>query len=208
MKIYIVRHGETDYNAKRLMQGQLNTSLNENGRNLAILTGQGLKGVHFDYCFSSPLDRAKETAELILKESGNNTPIELDDRLLEISFGVFEGRSIFEMKEQGRILYEDSLNFKGFENGESVKDVCKRTQDFLNELIKRDDGKTYLVSTHGCAMRAMINHLTGDPNDYWLGHVPYNCSFTIIEVDNGKPKIVALDKVYYDESLIVDRFQR
>ena len=207
MKIYIIRHGETALNAKRIMQGRLDEPLNESGRQLAVLTGQAMKDIRFDFCISSPLKRAVETAKLVLKHSENDIPVELDDRLLEIDFGEMEGRRLSEMGEQGYLFYTDPLRFAGFPGGESVPDVCERMQGFLKELIAKDDGKTYLISTHGCALRAMTNYLFSDPSDFWRGRAPYNCSFTIIESENGKPKIIAVDKVFYDEKLIVDHFK-
>ena len=100
MKIYIVRHGATALNAKHVMQGRLDEPLNKNGRDLAVLTGQAIKGMHFDHCISSPLNRAMETAEIILRESGNDIPIITDERLLEMNFGDLEGKRISEMGEE------------------------------------------------------------------------------------------------------------
>ena len=208
MKIYILRHGETGLNAKGIMQGRLDEPLNENGRKLAALSGQAMKGVRFDDCISSPLIRATETAEILLRESGNAANIAIDDRLLEIHFGDLEGKSLSEMGEEGYRFYRDPFHFAGFPNGETIQDVCIRTQSLLKELIAKDDGKTYLISTHGCAMRAMVNYLKDDPSDYWYGHAPYNCSFTIIEAEGGKARITDVDKVYYDASLIVDHFKK
>ena len=207
MKIYIVRHGETALNAKSVMQGRLDEPLNESGRELAVITGQNMKNVRFDVCISSPLKRAEETAKIILKESGNDIPVVFDDRITEIDFGELEGKRLSEMGEQGYLFYSDPLKFDGFPHGENVYDVRKRTGEFLEELISKNDGKTYLVSTHGCAMRAMVNGLFDDPSDFWRGHAPYNCSFTIIECDGGAPRITALDRVFYDKELIVDRFK-
>ena len=62
MEIYIVRHGETIWNEKKLLQGRTDIELNENGRKLAIITGKNLRNTHFDIVFSSPLKRAHETA--------------------------------------------------------------------------------------------------------------------------------------------------
>ncbi len=208
MKIYIVRHGETALNAKGVMQGRLNEPLNENGRALAALTGKAIKGVHFDRCISGPLIRAEETARIILRESGNPIPIETDDRITEIDFGVMEGKTVAEMGEEGRNFFHEPFRFAGFPNGETILDVCARTQSFLQELIAKDDGKTYLISTHGCAMRGMVNRLSATPADYWLGHAPYNCSFTVVEARGGKAKITDLDKVFYDPGLIVDHFKQ
>ena len=207
MKIYILRHGETTLNSKGVMQGQLDEPLNENGRKLAALSGQAMKGVHFDECISSPFIRATETAEIILRESGNAVDMKTDDRIREINFGDMEGKSISEMGNEGYQFYMDPFNFAGFPNGERIKDVCERAQAFLKELISRDDGKVHLISTHGCAMRAMVNYLKDDPSDYWYGHAPYNCSFTIVETENGTPRITAVDEVYYDKNMIVDHFK-
>ena len=208
MKFYILRHGETALNATGVIQGWLDEPLNENGRRLAVLSGQGMKSIHFDHCISSPFVRAKETAEIALRESGNNAEITFDDRIREINFGDLEGRILSEMGNEYVSFYADPLHFAGFPNGESVRDVCVRTQAFLKELLARDDGKTWLISTHGCAMRAMINFLKDEPSDYWCGHAPYNCSVTIVETENGTPRITAVDKVYYDKSLIVDHFKQ
>ena len=93
MKIYIIRHGETNLNVKGVMQGWLEEPLNENGRELARLTGQGMKGIHFDRCISSPLTRAVETVKIVLQESGNPIPVETDDRIREIHCGEAEGKA-------------------------------------------------------------------------------------------------------------------
>ena len=91
MKIYVIRHGETNLNVKRIVQGWLDEPLNENGRRLAASAGQHMRQIRFDACVSSPLIRARETAEILLRESGNDIPVETDDRLKEIHFGDLEG---------------------------------------------------------------------------------------------------------------------
>lgn len=204
MKIYIIRHGETALNVQGVLQGQIDEPLNENGRRLAELTGRGMRGIRFDACISSPLSRAVETAEIVLRESGNDLPINIDDRLLEMDFGDMDAKKISEMGEESLSFFLTPFAFPGFPNGESISDLCRRTQPFLKELIARDDGKTYLISTHGCAMRAMVNDLLEDPSDFWLGHAPYNCSLTIVEAEGGVARITDIDRVFYDPKLIVD----
>ena len=207
MKIYIIRHGETALNAKGVMQGRINEPLNENGRNLAALTGRGMQGIRFDACISSPLSRALETAELVLRESGSDLSIRTDDRLLEMDFGDIDAREITEMGEESMSFFMAPFQFPGFPNGESIRGLCERTQPFLKELIAKDDGKTYLISTHGCAMRAMTNYLMESPSDFWLGHAPYNCSLTIVEAEGGAARITDIDRVFYDPKLIADYSQ-
>lgn len=207
MKIYIIRHGETDLNSKGIMQGRLDEPLNKSGRELAVVTGQGMKGIRFDCCITSPLSRSKETVDIVLRESGNDVPVFTDERLLEICFGAMEGKTLPEMGDEGQLFFNDPFRFSGFENGETINDVCARTQSFFKELIAKDDGKNYLIGSHGCAVRAMLNYLYDDPSDFWRGHAPYNCSVNIIYAENGIPRIAAQDKVYYDKSLIVDHYR-
>ena len=210
LRIYIIRHGETELNALAIMQGWLNASLNESGRFLSAETGRALKNVHFDECISSPLARARETAEILLRESGNeNTPLTFDDRIKEISFGTSEGKKMDEADlppEEARKFFTDPFHFRGFPKGETIAQLCERTQDFMRELIARDDGKTYLLATHGCALRAMLNPLYEDRSDFWHHHVPYNCVINIIEAESGKAKLVEDDRVYYDPKYCVDRY--
>ena len=85
MRLYIVRHGETQWTKERKIQGQVDIPLNEFGRTLAVKTARGLSDITFDLCYSSPLSRARETAELILE--GRQTRIIEDARIAEMGFG-------------------------------------------------------------------------------------------------------------------------
>ena len=104
MKLYLVRHGQTDWNKEKRLQGQEDIPLNDFGRHLAKETGIGLRNVRFDLCFSSDLKRALETANLILDEGSSKVPIIMDKRLKEIAFGEWEGKSVAETDgSSGRI---------------------------------------------------------------------------------------------------------
>ncbi|MBQ3707881.1 MAG: histidine phosphatase family protein [Clostridia bacterium] len=209
MLIYIIRHGETDGNTQGYFQGWTNNPLNEKGRALAIQTGRGLRGVRFDECISSPLDRARETAEILLRESGNaGVTVTVDERIKEVCLGDWE-RKKFRPGER-EIDEEDLKRFfgnpfllGGFPNGETVGEVCARTQSLLKELLRRDDGKTILLVTHGFAMRAMLNCLyeERERGDFWHGRVPPNCAMNIVEGVGGEGRLIAQDKVYHEERI-------
>lgn len=209
MKIYIIRHGETDANKLGLFQGWTDYPLNDYGVMLAEETAKGLGRIKFDAAFSSPLIRARQTAEIILRGTGNSCPIIFDDRIKEIHAGDYEEKHF--RPEYGEIniadirrFFEAPLSLGAFPNGESVSDVVKRTQAFLHELAEKDYGNV-LVSTHGCALRCMLNEFY-DTNDFWHGHAPFNCVINVVEVSNGKMELTEDDKVYYDPSLCIDRF--
>ena len=211
MLFYIIRHGETDANLKGVIQGRLDVPLNKNGEELALITGKAMKGIRFDRCITSPLIRAYDTVKIVLRESGNSdTLIETDDRLMEMSFGVNEGKKLCSgvlPDEEAKKFFSDPFNFKGFPEGERIEEVMDRTQNFMKELSRRDDGLTYLIGIHGAALRSMLNFLYDDPSDFWHGHVPYNCAVNIVEVRNGQITLKEDDKIYYDRSLIADRFK-
>ena len=208
MLIYLIRHGETRLNASGTLQGWMDVPLNENGIELARITGRNMRPIHFDRCISSPLIRALDTAKIVLESSGNaDVPIEIDERIKEISCGDLEGKPMSAMGKDTALFFKDPENFPGFPGGESLTDVCRRTAQFLNDLTARDDGLTYLVAIHGCALRALLNPLYDDPSNFWHSKIPYNCVVNVIESVGGRPKLIVDDKLYYDESLAVNHYK-
>lgn len=202
MRIYIVRHGDTNLNKKRVLQGRYDEKLNEKGILLAKISGQNLKGIHFDEAFSSPLSRSIETVKCILEESNNyDVPIHIDNRLIEIDLGDWTLKELdnkdLEDYETINSFFHNPFSVTKCKNGESIYDVISRTQEFIKELIDRNDDKTYLVGTHGIAMRSMLNMFYKNKDNFWQTHVPYNCSFNIIEVKNGVAKLIEEDKCFY-----------
>ncbi len=201
MNIYLVRHGETDWNKVRKLQGQSDIELNEYGRELAQMTAKGLSDVNFDYAFSSPLKRAKETAQIIL--AGKDVVLEEDDRLKEMSFGVEEGQSIPYIKENEsdplhNFLY-DMENFVPPLNGESFQDIYTRSEQFIKEQLLPIEGqrKNVLIVAHGAINRSMINQIADIPlADFWRVRLQ-NCSVTHIVCEAGKLSVVEESKIYY-----------
>ncbi len=86
--LYIMRHGRTDWNVRHKLQGRTDIPLNDEGRMMAAEAGKQYSDIHFDICYSSPLERAKETAEIFLK--GRSVPVYTDDRLVEMGFGYMK----------------------------------------------------------------------------------------------------------------------
>lgn len=203
MKIYLIRHGETDYNKKRWLQGRCDIELNDYGRELARLTAEGLKDVSFDIVYTSPLKRAKETAEIIIG-SRSVTWIE-EPRIQEISFGKYEGlccgKTGFNIPDKTFLnFFHDTVHYQVPPKGESFEAVIKRTGSFLEELIgkKEYSGKTILVSTHGCALKAILANVNHTPvAQFWGEGVHKNCAVTILEAAENKIKIVEEGKLFY-----------
>ena len=204
MKIYFVRHGETDWNKERKIQGQVDIPLNEFGRHLARETAKGLRDVPFDVCFTSPLERARETAQIILQ--GRDVPILEDKRILEMNFGVLEGKCCskegWDVPDSFQMFFDDPVHYQAPEGGEDFQAVRKRTGDFLNWLFAQEQYRdsTVLVTTHGAAMAGLLNNLKKKPlAEYWGVGVHKNCGVTEVEVTDGRIDIISENKVYYTD---------
>ena len=203
MRLYIIRHGETVWNTKRRLQGQTDTQLNENGKSLARITAQALRDVPFDLAFTSPLQRAAETAEIILE--GRDVPLIKEERIREISFGVLEGYSILpgaqEIKDPDfHYFFDAPEKYCPPAGGESLDSLLERTGNFLDELKTREDpaDETILISTHGAASRALLANITGCPRSgFWGTGVPKNCAVSVIDLVKDRWVISAKDVVYY-----------
>lgn len=203
MKLYIIRHGETVWNINRRLQGQTDTQLNENGRELARITAQAMKEVPFDLAFTSPLQRAAETARIIL--DGRDTPLIEEERIREISFGVLEGHCILPVAHEiddpdFHYFFDAPEKYNPPAKGESLDSLLKRTGNFLDELKTSEElaDKTILISTHGAASRALLANITGCPRSgFWGKGVPKNCAVSIVNLVDGRWVIEKKDVVYY-----------
>ncbi len=199
MLLYLIRHGETPWNALMKIQGVADIPLNEKGIELARITGEKLLDVSFDFAISSPLQRAYKTAELAL--GGRDIPIYTDKRIQEIDFGDLEGSAVVKTDPANPFykFFNDAYHFQPARNGESIFDLCARTKEFYDELIARPEiqDKTILIATHGCAVRGILHNVYEDTSDYWHGGVCPNCGVNIVEVKNGKSVLLADDKIYY-----------
>lgn len=208
MMLYIVRHGETDWNRQKKVQGHTDIPLNEYGRHLAEETAEGMKDIPIDIGYTSPLKRARETAEIILK--GRNIPLLDEPRIQEIGFGIYEGiHTGTQEKELGsdefNLFFTDTASYIPPEGAESVEELYERTGQFLEELCGRREleDKNILISTHGAAMTALLNRIKGNVTvaGFWKDEVPPNCSVTMVEVRDGQAAIVKEGVIYYREKV-------
>lgn len=206
MRIYLVRHGETDWNKARKVQGSADIPLNAYGIHLAEETAEGLREVVFDVAYTSPLVRAKKTAEVIL--NGRDIPLFEADAIREMGFGSYEGMCCGgEHKDPKSVefnkFFTDTANFVPAEGGESVQEVLRRTGQFLEELYQNPElkEKTILLSAHGASMTGLLNCMKGNLEiaNFWIEGVPPNCGVTIVDVENGVPKIIKENQVFYQE---------
>ena len=159
MIIYLIRHGQTDWNKERRVQGRNGLPLNDVGIQQAKDLSIKLKGVNFDYVFSSPQKRAIQTAQIA---SGQKPMI--DERLNVFDLGTADGLKIEEVKTIKDGLIPDPNLYSGVEQ---PKHYIARIFDFMNELSARFNEKdvTILISGHKCTTGCIAAYFEGIPQD-------------------------------------------
>ncbi len=177
IKLYVVRHGRTDWNVKGIIQGTTDIPLNEEGRKQVKELAQKHDLESFDLCFSSPLKRTRETAEIII---GNKKEIILDRLLIERSYGEFEGNPIdYDLTVKIWTDLDEKMN-----GIESTRECLERAQKFLRKIKRDYPNKTILIVSHGGFIKALHFSIIGyDENTDFLSFKPENAKIYEYELD-------------------------
>lgn len=163
MRVYILRHGETDWNEAHLFQGQTDVPLNEAGRAQARHCRAFVreKRLRFDLAYSSPLRRAMETVEIV---SGfPEERIRRDPRLMEVNFGPIDGTPFERDSTQCGLLFKDPAHYVPVPGAESFQEAERRLASFYLDLAAEEPAENILVGCHGAAMRLTL---------VWMRYIP------------------------------------
>jgi broad specificity phosphatase PhoE len=160
--LYIVRHGQTEWNKEGRMQGHMDSPLTAEGLEQAKLLGKRLKNVEFDAAFSSDLLRARRTAEIVALE--HNLVVTTTEALREKRLGTLEGKKEAMLREELKELMEkfdlltpeEKYKHKFFEDMESDDEIATRFITYLREIAVAYRGKTILIVCHGRLMWAFL----------------------------------------------------
>ena len=190
--LYIFRHGETDANVQKRMQGWLDVPLNANGVAQACSLAQKLADIKFDCVYSSPLSRALDTVHAVV---GNNTKIATHDDLREWNMGDFCGHIVrltdspadTPIDMSGDVIYAPYALLSNDDyvppNGESYNMFVARVRDALLDIVKNSDGNTIAIATHTGVAKNIIKQFT---DVKWpRGGMP-NAEFFKLEYDGEK----------------------
>ncbi len=159
MKLYLVRHGQTEKNKYGLVQGQTEADLSLKGIEDAKKLQDLISSLNIDVVISSPLRRAIDTARII---TDNKYPINIDDRIIERNWGMCEGVSI----ENVDTVKCWNFYINTCENKiEKVQDFMKRLSEFLEDIRIKYSDKNVLVVTHSAVLRGMHYLINGIPDD-------------------------------------------
>ena len=184
--IYLVRHGETEWNRKGILQGWQDSPLTEEGKKAALALQQELEEVEFDYVFASDLGRAIETAKLI----SPNMLIQEDARLREIFLGEWQGKQVntlLQTRPYQTYIHAPHL-FKPT-NQESFASVTKRMKQCLEEISV--SGGNLLVVSHGVAIMCLLAHIKELPlAQLWDGGIVKGATAIRLQWNEGCIKIL------------------
>ena len=191
-RIFLIRHGETDWNKEGRFQGQIDIPLNDNGKNQARKTFKFLKNVFFNKAFSSSMNRPYETAQIIL-QNNKDLKIEKIDSLVEISHGLWEGKLESEIREQWPNLlknWHDKPEEVIMPEGESIKDVSDRsTSAFEKICLSQKENDLTLVVAHDAVNKTLICNILGiNHSNIWMIKQG-NGGITVIDLFNNPKKL-------------------
>lgn len=200
MRFFVIRHGETEWNAKGRFQGQHNPELNERGIEQSRRTADYLAGHKFDAVMSSPLSRALTLAEMIAVNCGTN--VEIVPAFTEINHGDWEGCLSTDVQERWPQLLEawhespHTVVMPG-EGGESLDSVQLRAVVAADELTDRYSGDVCIVA-HDAVIKVLICYFLNLPlSAFWRFQIA-NCGLTIVERITGKaPRISLMGDAHY-----------
>ena len=160
MEILLTRHGQTEWNVEGKVQGRVDIVLNENGIKQAIETSKKLENEEIDLIICSPLNRTKQTAEII--KGKKNIPIICDNELIERDFGEFEGLNKANFDFEGFWSYKN--NYK-YEKAENIEEFFNRIYNFLDRIKIEYSDKKILLVAHGGVSIPVNCYFNGIPDD-------------------------------------------
>ena len=158
-KLLILRHGETQWNSSKRIQGCTDIDLNENGKAQALAAAKYIRTLGIDVIYSSPLNRALETANIV----AGGQYVHVDERLREIPFGSWEGRRFSDLREDSNFQkFLNGVDGCPFaETGETIKSRSEKNLETLTDICNKHRGKTILIVSHGAWIKTSIVGLLG-----------------------------------------------
>ncbi len=177
MKLYVIRHGQTDLNKEDKYNCRYDEDINETGIKQATLASEKIKKLDIDLVICSPMLRTKHTAEII---NVNKIPVIYDDRLIEREGGILTCKPIDDYYYDGYYNYYDDSNIEGLE---TLPAMFHRVHSLLDEIKEKEYNKNILLVTHGAVARAIQFYFEKMPEDGKLLEVSGQKNCEIKEYD-------------------------
>ena len=178
--IYIIRHGKTELNKAKVLQGRSNFPLNEEGIRQAREAAELLGDVSFSCVFSSPLTRAVQTAEIL---APHIKPV-IDERLIEMDYGSYEGADLTHLPPEILTFFSDFVHNPAPDGMEQLSSVVERAGAFLEDI--RQISGDILISTHAIVMKGILEYLSPESKGgYWSKYIG-NCGIYLSTNSEGE----------------------
>jgi len=203
MRLHLIRHGQTDWNAERRVQGQSESRLTDLGIQQAREFGERVNQLHFDHLYCSSSLRTRQTAEHAF--GSRPVPVRYLDSLREIYLGPWEGRLYAEMEieqpDSFRHFWEAPHLFQ-VDGAETFAQLQQRAIDTVNDIkTELKEGDIAIVS-HGALIKALLCHFEGrELSEMWAPPSMHNCAHSIVKLhDDGRAQIIQ----YADQKISED----
>ncbi len=193
--LYIVRHGQTEYNAQHIVQGRCDSPLTDLGVKQVNETAEQLKDIDFSACYYSPLGRTTTTADILLQH--HNIERIPHEGLMEIYLGTLEGKSFFskEHADDFTAFWKYPDKFTGEKNqAESYDALEERIYNCYREIIaKHEEDEPLLIVSHGAAIRSFINPILNRPRtEFWAKPEVKPASISIVKwASQANPELIS-----------------
>lgn len=180
-EIYLIRHGQTEWNLEGRWQGQMNSDLTPLGVAQAKAVARRLETVEFHMLYSSDLTRTYDTAKEIAATTGHE--IVPEERLRERRGGLMEGHTLVEAQQKFPEHFEVELHLRpadfAFPGGESENQLRDRAMDVLTELAERHPGERIVAVSHGAILNTFLRHILGTQTTSWAFRLN-NCGLSVV----------------------------
>ncbi len=196
--LHLVRHGQTDWNAIRRVQGTSESTLTALGESQAAAVRERWADKQFDRVFSSDLQRTRQTTDILL--GGETAAVDYRSTLREIHLGPWEGvmldDAVRDYPEQAGYFRHEPAKFS-LDGAETFHQLQRRAQDAIDTIVAECEGQEVLIVSHGAFIKSLMLIYAGWPVDK-LWHPPelQNCGHSIVVFEDGHPHI----KLFADQT--------
>lgn len=186
--VYLTRHGQTEWNLEKRLQGHGNSPLTEFGINRAKELSKRMKDIKIDKIYTSPIERAYRTACIV--RGDKDTEIKIHEGLKEMNFGDYEGRTTEDVMKENpdwdiSAIMRGNLEMRA-PNGETLGEVRKRVNSSMKDILEENEGKSILIVGHGITLKAILAFFNDEEaNNEVMGQA----TLTKVIVDNDNFKI-------------------
>ena len=186
--VYLTRHGQTEWNLEKRLQGHGNSPLTEFGINRAKELSKRMKDIKIDKIYTSPIERAYKTACIV--RGDKDTEIKIHEGLKEMNFGDYEGRTTEDVMKENpdwdiSAIMRGNLEMRA-PNGETLGEVRKRVNSAMKDILEENEGKSILIVGHGITLKAILAFFNDEEaNNEVMGQA----TLTKVIVDNDNFKI-------------------